>query len=198
MKKMTFLEKQFLFFLVKNYQEAQDYLLATYPEYSLSEDSNALLLMGHIQLKLHQLDSAIEYFRQSLKMTEKDNFFINDSLAMIYFYKKDYDTAIRYLEEARNYSLQNYYFYFHLGLYHEALMKKKCKEKNLNDEKNQLIEIEDIRNRIKEYYESALRIKSNSFDALVKSELVNSSAYNFFISFLNLTKLFIASLKIGN
>ena len=87
-EKNDMLRKAISFFLAKNYQVAQDYLLATYPEYSLSEDSNALLLMGHIQLKLHQLDSAIEYFRQSLKMTAKENFFINDSLSMIYFYKK--------------------------------------------------------------------------------------------------------------
>lgn len=166
-EKNDILRKAISFFLDKNYQVSQDYLLATYPEYSLNEDSNALLLMGHIQLKLHQLDSSIEYFRQSLKMTEKENFFINDSLAMIYFYKKDYDTAIRYLEEARNYSLQNYYFYFHLGLYHEALLKKKIEGKNVIDEKNQFNELEDLRREIKEYYETALRIKSDSFNALL-------------------------------
>jgi tetratricopeptide (TPR) repeat protein len=66
-QKNEILKKAIFYFLSKKYNEAQDYLLATYPEFSLNEDSNALLLMGHIQLKLHQLDSAIEYFRQSLK-----------------------------------------------------------------------------------------------------------------------------------
>ena len=193
-EKNDMLRKAISFFLAKNYQVAQDYLLATYPEYSLSEDSNALLLMGHIQLKLHQLDSAIEYFRQSLKMTAKENFFINDSLSMIYFYKKDYDTAIRYLEDARNYSLQNYYFYFHLGLYHEALMKKKGKDRNIIDEKNQLLELEDLRGRIKEYYETALRIKSNSFNALLNigsiyaSEESSTVAENYFKKALQLNQ----------
>ena len=85
-------------FLSKKYHEAQDYLLDTYPEFSLNEDSNVLLLMGHIQLKLIHLDSAIEYFRQSLKMSEKEFFFINDSLGIVYFYKNEYDSAIKYIK----------------------------------------------------------------------------------------------------
>ena len=124
-QKNEVLKKAISFFLSKKYQEAQDYLLETYPEYSLNEDSNALLLMGHIQLKLHQIDSAIEYFRQSLKMTEKDFFFINDSLGIIYFYKDEFDVAIKYIEEAWSFADNNYYFNFHLGLYNEAILNKK-------------------------------------------------------------------------
>ena len=165
-QKNDVLKKAISYFLNKNYQEAQDYLLATYPEYSLNEDSNALLLMGHIQLKLHQLDSAIEYFRQSLKMTEKEFFFINDSLGIIYFYKNDYDSAIKYIEEAWG-SEKNYYYQFHLGLYHEALLKKRLGDNPDSLDKNQLMEIEEIKNKIEEHYSKALDIDKDSYNALL-------------------------------
>ena len=129
-EKNDILKKAISLFLIKKYQDAQDYFVQTYPEYSLNEDSNALLLMGHISIKLHQFDSAVEYFKQSLKRTEKNNFFINDSLGMIYFHKKENDIAIRYLEEARAFAEKNYNFYFHLGLYNEAILKKKIRRKS--------------------------------------------------------------------
>ena len=93
-QKNEILKKTISYFLSKKYQDAQDYFVATYPEFSQSEDPNALLIMGHIQLKIHQLDSAIEYFRQSLKKTEINNFFINDSLALIHFYKRGHSSLI--------------------------------------------------------------------------------------------------------
>ena len=184
-QKNDVLKKAISYFLLKNYQEAQDYLLVTYPEYSLNEDSNALLLMGHIQLKLHQLDSAIEYFRQSLKMTEKDFFFINDSLGLIYFYKNDYDSAIKYIEEAWAFSENNYYYQFHLGLYHEALLNKKLKDnqdilnqkKPIHDNNVKMIknEIEEIRKKIKDHYTFALKINPNSYNALLNIGSINAS-----------------------
>ena len=165
--KNDLLKKAISLFLSQNYQEALDFLLATYPEYSLNEDSNVLLLIGHIQLKLHNLDSSVEYFRQSLKMTEKDFFFINDSLGIIYFYKKDYENAIKYIEDAWSFSDKNFYYHSHLGLYREALLNKKIDEKNSFDEKNQLLEIDDLRNKIKDHYLNALKIYPESYNTLL-------------------------------
>ena len=166
-QKNDILKKAISFFLSKKYQEAQDYLLETYPEYSLNEDSNALLLMGHIQLKLHQIDSAIEYFRQSLKMTEKDFFFINDSLGIIYFYKDEFDVAIKYIEEAWSFADNNYYFNFHLGLYNEAILHKRLGEKYNLDDKSRLMEIEDLKKKIKDHYTNALKIFPKSYNPLL-------------------------------
>ena len=166
-QKNEVLKKAISFFLSKKYQEAQDYLLETYPEYSLNEDSNALLLMGHIQLKLHQIDSAIEYFRQSLKMTEKDFFFINDSLGIIYFYKDEFDVAIKYIEEAWSFADNNYYFNFHLGLYNEAILQKRLGEKYNLDDKSRLMEIEDLKKKIKDHYTNALKIFPKSYNPLL-------------------------------
>ena len=193
-QKNDVLKKAISLFLEKKYEEAQDYLLVTYPEYSLNEDSNALLLMGHIQLKLHQLDSAVEYFRQSLKMTEKDFFFINDSLGMIYFYKKEYDSAIKYIEDAWSFSENNYYFHFHLGLYNEAILYKKLEDKNTLEEKNQHKEIEDLRIKIKEYYSKALKIYPKSYNVLLNigsiyaSEGISPTAENYYKKALELNE----------
>ncbi len=166
-QKNDVLKKGITLFLSKKYQEAQDYLLETYPEYSLNEDSNALLLMGHIQLKLHQIDSSIEYFRQSQKMTEKDFFFINDSLGIIYFYKNEFDVAIKYIEEAWSFAENNYYFNFHLGLYHEAILQNRIESKKEIEDKNQLMEIADLKKKIKDYYLNAIKIKPDSYNALL-------------------------------
>lgn len=167
-EKNDILKKAISLFLIKKYQDAQDYFVQTYPEYSLNEDSNALLLMGHISIKLHQFDSAVEYFKQSLKRTEKNNFFINDSLGMIYFHKKENDIAIRYLEEARAFAEKNYNFYFHLGLYNEAILKKKLEEKATFNEK-------ELLQKIKELYSYALKIKPNSYNALLNIGSISAS-----------------------
>ena len=192
-QKNEILKKAIFYFLSKKYNEAQDYLLATYPEFSLNEDSNALLLMGHIQLKLHQLDSAIEYFRQSLKMTEKNVFFINDSLALIYFYKNDYSLAIRYVEDARDFSEQNFYFHLHLGLYHEAILQKKL-EGNKKDDDEKRVEIEELSKKTKEHYNAALKINPDSYNALLNLGSINAAegyfalAENFYKKALDLNE----------
>ena len=192
-QKNDILKKAISYFLSKKYNEAQDYLLETYPEFSLNEDSNALLLMGHIQLKLHQLDSAIEYFRQSLKMSENNVFFINDSLALIYFYKNDINLAIRYIEDARDYSEQNFYFQYHLGLYHEAILKKKL-DGNKNDDDENRPEIDELSKKAKEYYNAALKINPDSYNVLMNIGSINASegyfalAENFYKKALDLNE----------
>ena len=166
-QKNEILKKTISYFLSKKYQDAQDYFVATYPEFSQSEDPNALLIMGHIQLKIHQLDSAIEYFRQSLKKTEINNFFINDSLALIHFYKNEYDLAIRYIEDAGSFAENNYYFQFHLGLYHEAILKTILNENKNKDENELRLEKEDLVKKIIGYYSAALKLNPNSYNALL-------------------------------
>ena len=193
-QKNDVLKKAISLFLSKKYHEAQDYLLDTYPEFSLNEDSNVLLLMGHIQLKLVHLDSAIEYFRQSLKMSEKEYFFINDSLGIVYFYKNEFDSAIKYIEEAWSFSDKNFYFHFHLGLYNEAILHKRLDEKNSFDEKNQLMEIEDLKKKIKDSYTSALKINPNAYNVLLNIGSIyalegsSATAENYYKQALNINE----------
>ena len=150
--------------------------------------------MGHIQLKLVHLDSAIEYFRQSLKMSEKEFFFINDSLGIVYFYKNEFDSAIKYIEEAWSFSDKNFYFHFHLGLYNEAILHKRLDEKNSFDEKNQLMEIEDLKKKIKDSYTSALKINPNAYNVLLNigsiyaSEGSSATAENYYKQALNINE----------
>jgi tetratricopeptide (TPR) repeat protein len=165
-------------FMLKKYEEAQDYLLNSYPEYSLSEDTNALLLMGHIQIKLSQLDSALEYFRQGLKMSKRDDFFIYDSLGMIYFFKKEYDMSLKYINEAFSFSENNYYYQYHSGLYYEAILKNRLEGKISFDDIQQL-EIKDIKDKIKEYYSRAIEIDPNAYNPLINIGTLYASDKDF-------------------
>jgi DNA repair protein RadC len=107
-------------------------------------------------------------------MTEKNVFFINDSLALIYFYKNDYSLAIRYVEDARDFSEQNFYFHLHLGLYHEAILQKKL-EGNKKDDDEKRVEIEELSKKTKEHYNAALKINPDSYNALLNLGSINAA-----------------------
>ena len=61
--KNEILKKAIYFFLSGKYEDALDYMFEIYPEFSLNEDPNALLLMSNINIRLNQLDSAYDYIR---------------------------------------------------------------------------------------------------------------------------------------
>ena len=134
-----------------------------YPEFSLNEDSNALLLMGNINIRLKQLDSASDFIRQSIKMLKKDNYFVYDSLSIIHFLKKDYETAIKTIKDI---TVNNFYYYYHLGLYHEAAISDKLNN-SFEDNNIRLIENKGNYDQIKDYYEKALKMNKNSFKTLL-------------------------------
>ena len=112
-QKNEILKKAIFLFLSGKYKDSMDYMFDLYPEFSLNEDSNALLLMGHIHIREKQLDSAMDFFRQSIKMLKKNNYFVYDSLSIIYFLKKDYETAIKTIQDITD---NNFYYYYHMGL----------------------------------------------------------------------------------
>ena len=162
-QKNEVLKKSIILFLSHKYNDAKEYLTDTYPEFSLNEDSNALLLMGHIFIRLHQIDSSIDFIRQSIKKLKVENYFVYDSLGIIYFLKKDYITAIKTIQDITD---NNFYYYYHLGLYHEAILNDKLSNK-INDESIQLMDNKQIVKNIKDYYDKALKIKDNSFKTLL-------------------------------
>ena len=154
-QKNDILKKGIILFLAGKYSDSKEFMFEIYPEFSLNEDSNALLLMGLIDLRVHQLDSAIDFFRQSIKMMKAENYFVYDSLSIVYFLKKDYDTAIKTIQDMTD---NNFFYYYHLGLYNEAI---------INDNNFQLAGNKEKYSKIKEYYEKALKINTNSFKALL-------------------------------
>ena len=153
-QKNDILKKAIYIFLSGKYEEAQYYMFEIYPEFSLNEDPNALLLMSNINIRLNQLDSAYDYIRQSIKMLKKENYLVYDSLSIIYFLRKDYDSAIRTIQEL---SITNYYYYYHLGLYNQAALFDKMNN-SFDDNNIRLIENKGTKEEIKGYYESALKI----------------------------------------
>ena len=163
LQKNEIFRKAAAIFFGNNYGDAKAFLMDIYPEFSLNEDSDALLLMGLILIRLHQNDTAIDFMRQSIKKLKKDNYFIYDSLSIIYFLKKDYINAIKTIQDIAD---NNFYYYYHLGLYHEALLNNKLGNK-INDENFQLMENSQIVKNIKDFYEQALKIESNSFKTLL-------------------------------
>ena len=161
--KNEILKKAIYFFLSGKYEDALDYMFEIYPEFSLNEDSNALLLMGNINIRLKQLDSASDFIRQSIKMLKKDNYFVYDSLSIIHFLKKDYETAIKTIKDI---TVNNFYYYYHLGLYHEAAISDKLNN-SFEDNNIRLIENKGNYDQIKDYYEKALKMNKNSFKTLL-------------------------------
>ena len=89
-QKNEIIKKAIIIFLSGKYEDTFEYMYDVYPEFSLNEDSNALLLMCHIHIRLKHLDSAIDFIRQSIKKLKKDDYFVHDSLSIIYFLKNDY------------------------------------------------------------------------------------------------------------
>ena len=175
LQKNEILKKAIYFFLSGKYEEAQLYMFEIYPEFSLNEDPNALLLMCNINIRLQQLDAAYDYIRQSIKMLKKENYFIYDSLSIIYFLKKDYDSAIKTIQELSD---TNYYYYYHLGLYHQAALSDKLNN-SFGDNNIRLLETKGSNEEIKGYYESALKINSNSFKVLLNIGSIFASEENF-------------------
>ena len=155
-QKNDILKKAIILFLSGKYKDSMDYMFDLYPEFSLNEDSNALLLMGHIHIREQQLDSALDFFRQSIKMLKKNNYFVYDSLSIIFFLKKEYETAIKTIQDITD---NNFYYYYHMGLYHEAIL--------MNDDNQELINKKGSYNKIIEFYEKAIKINKNSFKALL-------------------------------
>ena len=188
-QKNDFLKKAIFLFLSRKYQDAQEYMFEFYPEFSLNEDSNALLLMGHIHIRLNQLDNAFEFFRQSIKMLKGDNYFIYDSLSIIHFLKKEYDIAIKTIQEITD---KNYYYYYHLGLYHEAILNDKL-DNSFNNNELGLKGKKGNFTKIKEYYENALKINNNSFKALLNIGSIFASEEDF----LNAENYFQRAFKIN-
>ena len=170
-QKNEILKKAITIFLSNKCNEAKIYLIEIYPEFSLNEDSNALLLMGLIFIRLHQIDSATDFIKQSIKKLQIDNYFIYDSLSIIYFIKKEYITAIKTIQDITN---NNFYYYYHMGLFHEALLNNKLNNK-INDESIQLLENKQIIKNIKDFYSKALEIKQNSFKTLLNLGSVYAS-----------------------
>ena len=174
-QKNDILKKAIYIFLSGKYEEAQYYMFEIYPEFSLNEDPNALLLMSNINIRLNQLDSAYDYIRQSIKMLKKENYLVYDSLSIIYFLRKDYDSAIRTIQEL---SITNYYYYYHLGLYNQAALFDKMNN-SFDDNNIRLIENKGTKEEIKGYYESALKINANSFKVLLNIGSIFASEENF-------------------
>ena len=106
-QKNDILKKAIYLFLSGKYKDSMEYMFDLYPEFSLNEDSNALILMGHLHIRSRQLDSAMDFFRQSIKMLKKDNYFVYDSVSIIYFLKKDYETAIKTIQDI---TADNFYY----------------------------------------------------------------------------------------
>ena len=190
LQKNDFLKKAILLFLSGKYRDAQEYMLEIYPEFSLNEDSNALLLMGHIHIRLHQLDYAVDFFRQSIKKLKSEHFFVYDSLSIIHFLKKDYDSAIKTIQDITD---KNFYYYYHMGLYHEAVLNDTLNN-SFNDNNIRLNENKGNYAQIKDYYEHALKINNNSFKVLLNLGSIFASeedfvkAESFFKRALNLNK----------
>ena len=162
-QKNDILKKAIFLFLSGKYKDSMEYMFDLYPEFSLNEDSNALILMGHLHIRSRQLDSAMDFFRQSIKMLKKDDYFVYDSLSIIYFLKKDYETAIKTIQDI---TADNFYYYFHMGLYHEAILNDKLND-SINDDNQILIIKKGNYNTIIDFYEKAIKINNNSFKALL-------------------------------
>ena len=174
--KNDILKKAIHLFLSGKFNEALDYMFEIYPEFSLNEDSNALLLMGNIQIRLKQLDTAVDFIRQAIKMLKKENFLVYDSLSIIYFLKKDYDTAIKTIENITD--KNNFYYYYHLGLYHEAILNDKLNN-SINEDNIGLTTPNTNFIQIKEFYENALKINTSSFKALLNLGSIFASEENY-------------------
>ena len=189
-QKNEILKKAIFLFLSGKYKDSMDYMFDLYPEFSLNEDSNALLLMGHIHIREKQLDSAMDFFRQSIKMLKKNNYFIFDSLSIIYFLKKDYETAIKSIQDITD---NNFYYYYHMGLYHEAILNDKLKD-SMNDDNHELVKKKGSHIKIIEFYEKAIKINKNSFKALLNLGSIFASegdylkAENYFKSALKINE----------
>ena len=188
-QKNDILKKAIYFFLSGKYEDALNYMFEIYPEFSLNEDSNALLLMSNINIRLEQLDSASDFIKQSIKMLKTDNYLVYDTLSIIHFLKKEYDTAIKTIQEITD---KNFYYYYHLGLYNEAVIIDKLNN-SINDNNMRLIENKGNYNKIKEYYEKALKINNNSFKTLLNLGSIFASEEDF----PNAEKYFQKALKIS-
>ena len=174
-QKNDILKKAIYLFLIGKYNDSLDYMYDLYPEFSLNQDSNALLLMGHIHIRFKQLDSAMDFIRQSIKMLKKDEYFVYDSLSIIYFLKKDYDTAIKTIQDI---TVKNFYYYYHLGLYHEAILNDKLNN-SLNKDNIELIKQKGNNQKIIDFYESALKLNKNSFKTLLNLGSIYASENDF-------------------
>ena len=174
-QKNEIIKKAIIIFLSGKYEDTFEYMYDVYPEFSLNEDSNALLLMCHIHIRLKHLDSAIDFIRQSIKKLKKDDYFVHDSLSIIYFLKNDYDTAIKTIQDITD---NNFFYYYHMGLYHETILYDNVNN-SFHDENIILLENKGNYEKIKEYYEKALKINNNSFKALLNLGSIFASEEDF-------------------
>ena len=188
-QKNDILKKAIYLFLSGKFEDAFNYMFEIYPEFSLNEDSNALLLIGNIYIRLNQLDSASDFIKQSIKKLKTDNYFVYDSLSIIYFLKKDYETAIKTIQDITD---NNFFYYYHLGLFNEAVINNKLSN-SFTEGNLKLIENKGHYNKIKEYYEKALKINNNSFKTLLNLGSIFASEYDF----PNAEKYFYKALKIN-
>ena len=181
LQKNDVINKACALFLQGNYQEAEDVLLNLYPETYFNEDAPALIMMGHIQMRLEQYESAIEYFRQAMKCENSFGDFIYDSIGISYFIKNEYNIAIENFEEARNFSQNNFNYHYHVALCYETMLNARTEQEMKADEdKNntsviKMAEIKQLREKIKEAYTDALQINQNSYEVLLNLGTINAN-----------------------
>ena len=59
--------------------------------------------MGHCLRKLEKYDEALFYFQKVLSLGRKDTW-IYSEIAWTYYLKKEYETALEYMEKAKEFS----------------------------------------------------------------------------------------------
>ena len=167
-------------FINGQFTEAEDYLLTTYPENTFNTDVNALVMMGHIQMRLEQFESAIEYFKQALKCENCPGDFVFDSIGVTNFMKGEYKTAAQNFEEARNFSPNNFNYHYHIAICYETMLITKLENEDIklteedenNDEK--LKEVFQLKEVVKKVYDDTLQINPNMYDALLNLGALNA------------------------
>lgn len=158
-------------YLNKKFRQAEAFLLTMYPKVAFSIDQEALTFMGHIQIQLHQLDLALEYFKRALEQKGRIPVFIKDSFGIAYFNKSMYEKSCMYFCEASNQEINNVIYHLHFAFSSEKMVtqiKGKLKTEIDAEEKEKLEEEMKVhKETIKEEYSTILRINPEHYETLL-------------------------------
>ena len=132
MQKNELISKAESLYIDNNFREAEEFLINVFQKHSLSTDYDALSMMGHIQIKLQKYDLATEYFKRAIDF--RSTAFLNDSLGIAYYLKKNYVKSSIYFGEAVGQELRNIIYHLHLAYSNERVLQKNFKNVDPNNQ----------------------------------------------------------------